>query len=84
MDIEKHMKIKELDDIQASIENLDKRITKSMPHRWMTATEAAIYLSVSRGHLYRKIKDQIPFVEVGSRIIFDRNDLDNYMEKNKT
>ncbi len=65
------------------IENLDKRITKAIqktdPPRWMTVAEAAAYIGLSKSYFYRKVKNEIRHIKEGTRIIFDRNDLDQYM-----
>ena len=51
----------------------------------MNLKEAAEYISISTCSLNRK-KDEgvIPFSKLGGRIVFSKDDLDEYVAKNKT
>ena len=50
--------------------------------RWLDATRAADYISVSLDALYHMVqRRQIPFVLKGRRVFFDRLALDRWMLK---
>jgi len=50
--------------------------------RWLNATRAADYISVTLGSLYHMVeRRQVPFVLKGRRVFFDRLALDHWMLK---
>lgn len=51
--------------------------------RWLNTKEAAKYIRVSPSHLIRNLREEIGFSEAGNKFIFDVNDLDAYLERNK-
>jgi excisionase family DNA binding protein len=52
--------------------------------RGFTVKEACIYLGISRTTLYRLVdQGSITHVNIGGRIVFDRKDLDDLIEKSK-
>lgn len=47
---------------------------------YMDYTQASKYLSIPKGTLYqRKCKNQIPYVQSGSKVLFKRSDLDEWL-----
>lgn len=50
---------------------------------WMNVEEAAIYCGYSKSALYSRYKNEIPHHQRDSRIMFHRDDLDRWMERNK-
>jgi len=52
--------------------------------RLFTVNEACIYLSISRMSLYRMMeRKEITPVKIGNRTLFDKRDLDEFIEKSK-
>jgi len=53
--------------------------------RLVTVHDAAKYLSISVSTLYGWVfQRRIPFVKVGRALRFDRTDLDNFINQNRT
>lgn len=50
---------------------------------WLTATEAAIYLDVTKRHLYNLLKQGLPCKRKGGRYIFRVKDVDKWLRKTK-
>jgi hypothetical protein len=76
-------------DLGELLENLAdavaQRIAQSMPapeqQRWMNVTTAAQYLDMSEHALRALVKRQlVPRGHRGARLIFDRRDLDRWLE----
>ena len=52
--------------------------------RLFTVNEACTYLSISRMSLYRMMgRKEIATVKIGNRTLFDKRDLDEFIEKAK-
>jgi len=60
-----------------TLELIDKRL----PKRWLTLEEAAKYIGMSTGHLRKNLKGEIGYIKEGKGLMFDRENLDKYMEK---
>lgn len=70
-------------DLLTAISDLKDQLTRTTPPRWMEMDEAATYMSLSKSYLYKELKDRIGYVKEGKRILFDRHDIDRYLEENK-
>jgi excisionase family DNA binding protein len=57
----------------------------TIKHRLLTIQQAAEYLNSSRRFI-RSLgwSGKFPYVRFGKRILFDRNDLDNFIESQKS
>lgn len=53
------------------------------PAEYRTNREAAAYMRVSEITLWRLRKNGLPFHRIGSKVLFDRRDLDSFMESQK-
>ena len=51
--------------------------------RYLTIARAAEYLQVSVRH-FNRVKHEIPAARIGRKLIFDRNDLDRYVQSRKS
>lgn len=49
----------------------------------LTRQEAADHLRVSLSNFKKTIQKQLPFVKLGRRVLFDKKDLDDYLESKK-
>ena len=55
-----------------------------MEKRYFTMAEAAMYLTVTRATLHRFVKGgEIPSYKIGTRRIFDKNDLDKWVHSKR-
>jgi len=50
---------------------------------WMTVEEAAAYCGYSKSAFYNRYKNEIPHHQRDTRMMFHREDLDEWMERNK-
>ena len=51
--------------------------------KWLNATEAAIFLDITKRHLYNLLKKGLPHKRKGSLYIFNVKDIDRWMIKTK-
>lgn len=52
--------------------------------RYFTIHDAAAFTGLSRASLYRRISDRtIPFIKIGRRVLFDRQDLIRWLATHK-
>jgi excisionase family DNA binding protein len=62
--------------------NINKEI--NMTTNYIDIKKASEYLSLAIQTLYCYVnKSKIPFIKVGDRVLFDVNDLDNWMSSKK-
>ena len=65
------------------LEALEKLIRQTSPGRYMTVTEVAAYVRMSRRNIDRR-KKEIGYIQRDRAIIFDRQDVEKWLQKNKT
>jgi len=65
--------------------DLDKAMKKAMKfaNAPMTSAEAAEFLRVSRSKFYEEIVPHLPWVEIGGRRLYTKQDLEWYMQLNR-
>jgi hypothetical protein len=51
--------------------------------KWLNATEASIYLDITKRHLYNLLKIGLPYKRKGGRYIFSVKDIDKWLKKGK-
>lgn len=61
-----------------------RELIRSIPKRreWMTVKEAAEYLKLSEYHVRHRLKSEIGYSQRGRKILFKREDLDKWIERN--
>lgn len=61
------------------------KAASSISPRLLSQQEAALYLGISywtvRDLVFRR---ELPFVKIGRRVLVDRTDLDDYLDRSKT
>ena len=62
---------------------MGKTGTEQKEVRYLTLQDAAKYISMSASYLYKNKGDEIPFIQKGAKILFDVEDLDEWMKKDK-
>ena len=66
------------------MERLQDRIEAGVIGRWLTVSEAAKYVKMSRSSLLNEYKDDIPQSKRKRSIVYDIKDLDAFNEKRKS
>lgn len=58
----------------------------AIENKFITIKEVAEYLGYSVGYLYKLVsKKEIPFYQpTGSKILFDKNEIEKWVKKNKS
>jgi excisionase family DNA binding protein len=55
------------------------------PGRYLSIEQASAYTTFTQQSLYRRVSDNtIPHIKVGRRVLFDKVDLDAWMESQKS
>lgn len=71
------------EDLRPVIDELVAAVERSR-ERYLDYDEASAYMRISRSSLERLVYlEEITHIKVGSRVVFDRADLDSYLESRK-
>lgn len=65
------------------ISEMEGKILRSQAPRWMSIPEAAAYMGVSERYFYKTLKYELTPVAFGKRLLFDREQIDTFMESHK-
>ena len=65
------------------IQKIKDTVIRSNPPRWLSAREAANYIGISEHYFRFKVKNNFTPAILGKRQMFDRVELDSFMENQK-
>jgi len=70
---------------QSKPRTINRQPVPEPDRRYFRIKEAAAYLGATEWFIYTLTwKRAIPFAKIGKRLVFDRVDLDNYIQNTKT